>query len=139
VKDTTSMLFIPLLAWACGGSLPQPSPATHGADVYREVPYPPPAALAETIPAHPDADAVWIDGEWVFSAGSYTWQRGGWVVPPQEGRFAPWHAYYRADGSLMLAPGTWYDARGRRLPNLEPRLEAYTPPNEFTSESEVGR
>lgn len=133
------MFSVASLALACGGSLPEPSTTVHSADVYRDVPYPPPAALAETIPVRPEREVVWIDGEWVFSAGSYTWQRGGWVVPPQSGRFAPWHVYYRPDGRLMLAPGTWYDERGRRLPNREPLLEAFTPPNEFTSETEVGR
>ena len=82
---------------------------------------------------------VWIDGEWVFSGGMYTWQRGGWVAPPPAARFAPWRAFYQPDGRLMLAPGAWYDARRRPLTTREPILEAYTPPNEFTSESEVGR
>src|SRR5687767_2081562 len=84
--------FLPLLAIACGGSLPAPPTSTHPASAYQEVPYPPPAALAETVPPRPrHEDVVWVDGEWVFSGSSYVWRRGGWVAMPRAARFAPWH------------------------------------------------
>lgn len=129
---------IPMLV-ACGGSLPTPPPGTHPAASYREVPYPPPAALAETVPARPKQDVVWIDGEWVFSGSSFVWRRGGWVVTPRAARFAPWHTQYQPDGRLMLASGTWYDTQRKPLPAPEPIVEATTPPNEFTSELDVNR
>ena len=39
----------------------------------------------------------------------------------------------------MIAPGTWYDSRGKRLRWIEPIGPAYTPPNEITSEFQTGR
>lgn len=130
---------VSILVVACGGSLPTPPSITHPASAYREVPYPPPAALAETVPARPQQDVVWIDGEWVLSGSSFVWRRGGWVVMPRAARFAPWHARYQADGRLMLASGTWYDAQRQPLPAPNPIVEAMTPPNEFTSELDVNR
>jgi hypothetical protein len=129
-----------LLLVACSASLPGPPRAEHPLAAYVEVPYPPPAALAETVPERPaSGDAVWIDGEWRYHGRSFVWRRGGWVVPPPTGRFAPWRSWYRRDGRLMLAPGTWYDSRGQRVRRVEPVVSAYTPPNEITSEFQTGR
>jgi hypothetical protein len=124
----------------CGSSLPMPETTEHPLSAYSEVPYPPPAALAETVPERPDLDdVVWIGGEWRYWGRAFVWRRGGWVVPPQSGRFAPWRSWYRRDGRLMLAPGTWYDARGQRLRRTEPIVPSITPPNEITSEHQTGR
>jgi hypothetical protein len=124
----------------CASSLPAPPAAKHPLSAYREVPYPPPAALAETVPERPARDGlVWVDGEWVFHGDVFVWRRGGWVAPPQAARFAPWQAFYRRDGRLMLAPGTWYNAQNERLRRPEPVTPAYTPPNEITSELQTGR
>ncbi len=107
---------------------------------YVEVPYPPPAALAETVPPRPERDgAVWVDGEWVSHGNEYVWRRGGWVVPPARSQFAPWRAWYRRDGRLMMAPGTWYDAKHERLRRPEPVAPAATPTNDFTPETQTGR
>lgn len=124
---------------ACGPYLTRPRSATHPAETYVEVPYPPPAALPETVPDKPDQDVVWLDGEWVFVSSSYVWRRGGWVVAPQQGRFAPWVVRYTNDGRLLLASGTWYDEHNRPIPYVEPIADASTPPNELTRESQVGR
>jgi hypothetical protein len=129
-----------LLLVACSSSLPAPPRAQHPLAAYAEVPYPPPAALAETVPERPDrGDVVWIDGEWRYYGRSFVWRRGGWVVAPQASRFAPWRSWYRRDGRLMLAPGTWYNGRGERQRWVEPIVPAYTPPNEITSEFQTGR
>jgi hypothetical protein len=82
---------------------------------------------------------VWIDGEWRFRGQGFAWRRGGWVVPPTASSFAPWRAWYRSDGRLMLAPGTWYDAKHERLRAPQPLVPAFTPPNERTSEAQTGR
>lgn len=124
---------------ACGAYLTAPRTATHPARAFVEVPYPPPAALPETVPEKPNADVVWLDGEWMFVNSSYVWRRGGWVVAPQVGNFAPWSTRYTDDGRLLLASGTWYDARSRPMPFVEPLVAASTPPNELTRESQVGR
>lgn len=124
----------------CGGGLPAPAATQHPLSAYAEVPYPPPAALAETVPERPERDGVvWIDGEWVFHGRSFVWRRGGWVVPPPSGRFASWRSWYRRDGRLMLASGAWYDAKNQRLRPVEPVVPAFTPPNEITSELQTGR
>lgn len=123
----------------CGSSLPLPPATEHPLSAYVEVPYPPPAALAETVPPPPRSGAVWIDGEWQYHGRTYVWRRGGWVVPPPASRFAAWRAWYRRDGRLMLAGGAWYDARHERVRRPEPIAPATTPPNEVTSEAQTGR
>lgn len=129
-----------VMLWGCGSSLPAPERAEQPLAAYIEVPYPPPAALAETVPARPERDGVvWLDGEWVFHGDAYAWRRGGWVVPPPGGRFAPWQTWYRRDGRLMMASGAWYTPKQERLRRPKPVVPATTPPNEVTSESQTGR
>ena len=133
-------LALALALLGCRSTLPAPSVAQHPLAAYVEVPYPPPAALAETVPARPAApNVVWIDGEWVFHGQGFVWRRGGWVVPPPASRFAAWRTWYRRDGRLMLASGTWYDAHGQRLRTPTPLAPAFTPANEITSEDQTGR
>lgn len=128
-----------LLLLACGSSLPAPATTEHPLTAYAEVPYPPPAALAETVPDRPNDAVVWVDGEWVFHGEGYVWRRGGWVTPPPKSKFAPWHTWYRSDGRLMMARGTWYDAKRERLRPPRPTTPAETPPNQVTSEFQTGR
>lgn len=133
-------LCVSIFSVACGGSLPAPSTTEHPLSAYVEVPYPPPAALAETVPEPPSrGNVVWIDGEWRYHGQSFVWRRGGWVVPPPAGRFAAWRTWYRRDGRLMMAPGAWYDAKHERLRPPEPIAPAFTPPNQVTSEFQTGR
>ncbi len=125
---------------SCGGSLPSAPATDHPLSAYIEVPYPPPAALAEMVPPRPDRPGVvWVDGEWRFHGDAYVWRRGGWVTPPPASRFAAWRSWYRRDGRLMLAPGGWYDAQHRRLRPPQPLVPAETPANEVTSEFQTGR
>jgi len=132
--------FLAIALLGCGSSLPAPEATQQPLSAYVEVPYPPPAALAETVPERPQRDGVvWLDGEWSYHGDGYAWRRGGWVVPPPEGRFAPWRVWYRRDGRLMMAPGTWYGRSQARLRRPEPVLPAATPANEVTSESQTGR
>jgi hypothetical protein len=132
--------FLPLLAVACGSTLPAPEAASHPLSAYEEVPYPPPAALAETVPRRPQVSGlVWLDGEWLFHGSTYVWHRGGWVVPPRQARYAAWQDFYRADGRLMWAPNTWYDPQHRALRAPEPVAPATTPANELTPENQTGR
>ena len=131
---------IALFAMACGPSLPAPAEARHPSASFEEVPYPPPAALAETIPKRPDTDGVvWIDGDWTFRGKSFTWQRGGWVVPPQNGRYARSSTVFARDGRVLFAPPTWYGPDSAPLDRVRPLTPAETPPNEYTSETQTGR
>ena len=124
----------------CARSLPLPETVRHSREAFLPVPYPPPAALAETVPKRPErGEAVWIDGEWAFHGRTYVWQRGGWVYPPSGARFAKWRAVYQRSGRMMLASGTWYDASGKSLPRPDVAIPATTPPNEVTTETQSGR
>ena len=134
-----SLVGVALLSCACGGSLPAPQATEHPLSAYVEVPYPPPAALSETVPERPAGDCVYVDGEWIFHGSSFVWRRGGWVIPPAASRFAAWRAWYRRDGRLMMARGTWYDSKHERLRPPVPVAPAFTPPNEITSEFQTGR
>lgn len=125
---------------ACAGSVPGPSTTEHPLSAYVEVPYPPPAALAETVSKRPErSGVVWVDGEWVYHGHAYVWRRGGWVAPPPASRFAAWRTWYRRDGRLMMATGNWYDAKHQRVRRPEPVEPATTPPNEVTSEFQTSR
>lgn len=139
-----SQLFVPvglvLASMACGASsLPDPDSAPHSANVFIEVPYPPPAALVEIVPVRPDGGAVWVDGNWVWRGRHYVWQRGGWVHPPEKAAYASWQAYLAPDGRLLFAPGTWYDAEHRPIDAPSVLQVARTPPNQTTLETEVAR
>jgi hypothetical protein len=134
-----SMLLLPFVV-GCRGSLPQPVKAASPEEAYVEVPYPPPAALAELIPPRPKlSGVVFLDGGWTWRGGYYVWQRGGWVVPRPGQRLAPWSLKYTPDGRAFFAETRWVDERGqlvRAPPILEP---SSTPPNEVTAEFQTGR
>lgn len=125
---------------ACGGSLNGPTLVEHKRDSFVEVPYPPPAALAETVVPRPaQGGLVWLDGDWSFRGKSYAWRRGGWFVPPAGARYAVSRIDYLTDGRLMFAPGAWYGVRGEMLPRVRPVQPAATPSNAVTSEFLTGR
>jgi hypothetical protein len=101
------------------------------------VPYPPPAAFAEVVPPGPKG-ALWIDGHWAWRGRQFIWQRGGWVAPPSGSRFAHWRIRYAQDGSLLFAEEAWYDAKLKPMESPKKVVEAFTPPNELTPESQHG-
>jgi hypothetical protein len=127
------------LSSACASSLPQPPNIRHRRADFREVPYPPPAALVETVPPRPDEHALWVDGYWDFASGSYVWRRGGWVTAPPGALHAPWVSRFTRDGRIMFAESAWFDAKGRRLSDPELKVPARTPPNEMTGEFQAPR
>ena len=42
----------------------------------------PPAVQAETIPASPGPNYVWVGGYWDWTGTQYSWVPGYWAVPP---------------------------------------------------------
>ncbi len=125
------------LSFACGPSLPEPVTVDHLAGQYDEVPYPPPAALAETVPPPPKgASVVWIDGEWLFRGRTYAWKRGGWVSDEPNMRYAPPDTVYTQDGRILRAPGSWLSDEKRPVKAPRTELPAYTPRNAITPESQ---
>jgi hypothetical protein len=126
-------------ASACSSSLPAPPETAHPASAYVEVPYPPPAALVEVVPREAPENSVWVDGYWTWRGRYYVWQRGGWLVPPENAAYATWRTQLTNDGRLMFAPGAWYDAA--KAPLTPPRLlvRAQTPANGATPETDAPR
>lgn len=132
---------LPLLPIGCATSLPGPRLTRHTQDSYVDVPYTPPAALAETVPeiARP-AGAVWVDGDWNFRGKSYVWRRGGWFLPRDGVTYARSEVIYLDDGRVQYAPATWYDEQHQPISERPSRLApAATPPNEITGEFGAGR
>ena len=111
-----------LAAFACGPPhLPAPPLTGQPTSALVEVPYPPPPARVEQIPARPrQADAVWIDGEWSWRTRRWTWKAGRWVMPPRQARFSPWTTVRNRMGTLFFAGGTWRDPAGVEISEPEP-------------------
>jgi hypothetical protein len=134
---------IPLLvavSSACSSSLPAPPETAHPMRAYIEVPYPPPAALVETVPKPPEADdAVWVDGNWVWRGRYYVWQRGGWLAPPEGASYATWQSLLAKDGRIVFATGQWYGPDHRPVAAPKMLAVARTPTNQTTIETEAAR
>ena len=125
-----------LLVSGCGSAVPKPETGPHPRDAYVEVPYPPPAAVAEVVPEQPDSAAVWTDGQWTWRGRYFVWQRGAWVIPPRDAYFAPWTRFYGKDGALFFADGTWRAKKGRKTVAPPPVLKpALTPGERETPET----
>ncbi|MEI9938930.1 MAG: hypothetical protein WDO69_17065 [Pseudomonadota bacterium] len=119
--------------------MPEPLPARQPRPEYLPVPYPPPAAFAEVVPPAPrNRDALWVDGHWAWRGGTFVWERGGWVAPPAGSRFAHWRIRYAQDGTLMFAEEVWYDAQLKPIASPKKLVDAFTPPNELTPETQHG-
>jgi hypothetical protein len=100
------------LACACAPRVAVPEEAGHEGDVPVEVPYPPPAARPEKLPAQPHDEAVWLDGYWRWSGDEYRWAAGRWVTPPSGMGYAPASILRRRNGDLLYYQPGW-----RRLQN----------------------
>ncbi len=124
-----------LIFGACSPSLPGPPRTLHPPTAYKEVPYPPPAALAEVVPPTPGSSSVWRDGYWTWQGKFFHWRRGGWVDVPHDSYFAEWQSYYTGDGRLMFAGGAWYQSDHTRIRGPGIRLPATSLRNEVTSEA----
>ena len=124
---------------ACSSSLPAPPETAHPASAYVEVPYPPPAALVEIVPENAPENSVWLDGYWTWRGRYFVWQRGGWLVPPENAAYASWRTMLTEDGRLMFAPGAWYDKANQQLTPPRLLVRAQTPANRITPETQAPR
>jgi hypothetical protein len=109
---------------ACGRPIPVPASAPQPDEAFVRVPYPPPPARVEQLPARPKQESVWLDGQWLWDGERWTWSPGGWVAPPRGGVFARWELRLNADGRLEFAQATWRDAAGHELPPASVLAEA---------------
>lgn len=84
---------------------PAPAPAVQSAPVVvAETPPPPPQA--ESVPARPNADAVWTAGYWSWANGQYTWVPGHWEMPRDGYVWVP-QRWEQVDGRWQSTGGTW--------------------------------
>jgi hypothetical protein len=102
-------------AVACGSAIPEPGSAERPATDFVEVPYPPPPARVEFLPAKPRSGAVWIDGEWEWDGRRWAWRYGAWVAPPSGILYSRWTTIRRSDGTLLFAPSVFRNASGREM------------------------
>jgi hypothetical protein len=106
-----------VLSSACGGGrFPEPALAPQPESAFVDVPYPPPAAHVESLPARPEREALWVDGQWTWDGARWTWAPGAWVIAQPGARFAPWALRMQPNGRLQFAAASWRDASGREVP-----------------------
>ncbi len=108
------------LAACSGPRLPHPPYVSHPTSALDEVPAPPPPPLVENVPEQPAKEAVWVDGEWRYSARQWRWNYGYWVVPVSGHAFSPPVEVRGADGTLYYAPGIWRNGLGEAVEDPEP-------------------
>jgi hypothetical protein len=100
---------------ACAASLPHPPYSAQPTEALVSVPHAPPPARVEAVPARPQDDAVWIDGEWTLRRARWVWLPGRWVLAPPAATYSPWVTVRAPDGALYFAPGAWRDAHGQPI------------------------
>src|SRR5260221_10881633 len=123
-RGSAAAIAVALLA-SCSTWIVEPEYAENPPTVVIEVPFPPPPARVEFVPKRPARGSVWLDGEWEWTGKRWAWKYGRWVMPPARARYSRWITVRRADGTLLLSPGSWRDARGREIPPPPPLSLAY--------------
>jgi hypothetical protein len=111
-----SFVLMAMLGLGCSSHLRHPSYAPQPAGALFEVMQAPPPGRVETVPAPPNRDAVWVDGEWRWRRHKWGWQPGYWAVAPHDAKFSPWVFVRGTDGRLWTATGAWRDSKGAPVP-----------------------
>ncbi|NUP05226.1 MAG: BcpO-related WXXGXW repeat protein [Polyangiaceae bacterium] len=111
------------MAAGCSAGLPAPPTGPVQKRDMIEVPYPPPPARVEDVPAPKRVGDVWIDGQWDWDGRRWRWQAGAWVSPPPNAYFTPWTTERRDNGRLYFARAAWHHRDGRVL-DLFPSMAA---------------
>jgi hypothetical protein len=89
-----------------GGRYPNPDDRAYRVSRAQTAPTPPPTPV-DVVPPQPAANAVWVQGYWIYDGRSYTWVRGRWEVPPPYAHtYVPAHSEMR-NGQLVHVPGYW--------------------------------
>ncbi|HTM46871.1 MAG TPA: YXWGXW repeat-containing protein [Polyangiaceae bacterium] len=104
-----------LLLSACSASLPGPTVGAAPATSFVEVPFAPPPARVEIVPAQPSSDDIWIDGEWIWQNGRWAWRRGYWTIPPPLAVYSPSTLRRTKSGTLLVARGAWWNPSGQEV------------------------
>ena len=108
-------LLLACLVMACSSGLPRPPAGRTPVDAMIEVPYPPPPARVEVVPAQAEPLTVWLDGTWEWDGKSWKWAEGAWMRPPANAYYTPWKTLRHKDGRLFFARASWRGADGRPL------------------------
>jgi hypothetical protein len=114
-----------LLHVACTSDLPGPEVAEAPSHAFIEVPFAPPPARVETVPARPSPENVWIDGEWVWQSGRWAWKNGYWLIPPAQAVFSHSSLRRTKSGTLLLARGMWWTASGQEIESIRTSTSAH--------------
>jgi hypothetical protein len=101
---------IALAMTGCGGGLAVPTTGAHVGEEPVLVPFPPPPARVEIIPAPPAGSkrAVWVDGEWLWKGRRWVWQQGQWFDAPPGATYAPPATVRLSDGQTAWFAGAWH-------------------------------
>lgn len=111
VPSRVILVVVAVALAGCAPRVPLAPTGTHEGDIPELVPYPPPPARVEMIPAQPDADAVWMDGTWIWTGARYEWSPGRWQRPTPGAYHAPASTVRRRNGKLVYFPGVWHARR----------------------------
>jgi hypothetical protein len=109
-----------VLVVACSASTPLVPRGSHPPHVqeFVVVPYPPPPAEVEEIPAgHRNERCAWVDGHYRFAGRGFSWQAGRWVLPTPGCYYAPPVVAWAKGGEsrLYFTPPRWYKAGAARM------------------------
>jgi hypothetical protein len=113
-----SLALLAVLGFGCSSDLHHPPYAPQPSGALFAVMQAPPPGRVETVPAPPNRDAVWVDGEWEWRRHKWGWRPGYWAVAPPDAKFSPWVFVRGTDGRLWTAPGAWRDSKGAPVPEL---------------------
>jgi YmgG-like glycine-zipper protein/YXWGXW repeat-containing protein len=77
------------------------------ATVIRRGPPAPPAPLAESIPASPSPNAIWIPGYWDYNGAGYSWIGGHWEIAPALAHQYVAPHWEDRSGTFVFVRGYW--------------------------------
>ncbi len=96
-----------------GNSVDQQNGTVYGAHPYHShvgyysAPPPAPQPVAETVPASPNPNAVWIPGYWDFNGTGYAWVSGRWEIPPADVHQYVSPHWEDRSGTYVFVRGYW--------------------------------
>lgn len=73
----------------------------------QQAPPPPPAPYAESVPASPAPNALWVPGYWAFDGQRYEWLGGSWQIPPPNARAYVVAHWENQGGRNVYVQGSW--------------------------------
>jgi hypothetical protein len=114
IVTTWTPVLVTGLLCACAGGLQEiprgEHPITGATPV--AVDTPPPPARAETVPAKPKPDCLWVEGHWSRKGSNWAWSPGRWVRLTEPCYYAEslaiWIPTSDGHGALFYTPGEWY-------------------------------